>query len=299
MTRRRSRRALLRAGAVAVAGLAGCVGSLDIPDGVRRQSETTHRSPTETSDPSETPSTTRSATTRDPTVELDTIDVRSSFFYLTTPDSLDVEVVEATQFVFVRVRPRTDAPRPSDFALAADDRYFWGTLAPGKVGGPHRLSEFGPVYRAGKRRSGWVAFEVPNPLDADEVALTYDDWRWSLDEDRLAALRAPPPDFELVSFEAPEEVAHDESFDVTAVVENAGEGDGVFRVSLNQAGPAYAPHRAAIEVPAGERRERTWTFGESVSRETERVNLRLESAVADRDTSVEVLGGTTPDSAVN
>ncbi|NEU57059.1 hypothetical protein [Halorussus sp. MSC15.2] len=299
MTRRRSRRALLRAGAVAVTGLAGCVGSLDIPDDGRRQSDTTRSSPAETSPAGETQSTTESETTRAPTVELDPIDVRSSFFYLTTPDSLDVEAVEATQFVFVRVRPRTDAPRPSDFALVADDRHFWGTLAPGDVGGPHRLSEFGSVYRAGKRRSGWVAFEVPNPLDAEAVALTYDDWRWSLDEDRLAALRAPPPDFELVSFEAPEEVAHDESFDATVVVENAGEGDGVFRASLNQAGPAYAPHRAAVEVPAGERRERTWTFGDSVTRKTERVNLRLESAVTDRETSVEVLGGTTPDSAVN
>lgn len=299
MTRRRSRRALLRTGAVAVAGLAGCVGSLRDADDVRSPSETTRRSRHETVTGDETRSTTDAPTTRVPAVELDPIDVRSSFFYLSTPDSLGVEAVEATQFVFVEVRPRTDSPRPSDFALVADDRHFWGTLAPGDVGGPHRLSEFGPVYRAGKRRSGWVAFEVPNPLDAEEVALTYDDWSWSVGETDLADLRAPPADFELVSFDAPQEVSHDESFDVSLVVENAGEEDGVFRASLNQAGPTYAPHRAEVRVPESERRERTWTFGESVVPGTERVNLRLESAVADRETTVEVVGGTTPDSAMN
>ena len=285
MTRRRSRRALLRTGALAVTGIAGCVGGLDDgPDGTetesRRTAETTDRRMTRTSG---TP------TTEAPAVELEPVGVRSSFFYLETPDTLGVEADEGTQFAFVLVRPRTDTPRPSDLALVADGRHFWGTLAPGDVGGPRRLAELGSVYRAEDARAGWVAFEVPNPLDADEVALTYDGRDRSLGESVVSALRAPPADFELTSFEAPERVARGASFAVSAGVENVGEGDGVFRASLNELGPEYGPHRTSVAVPAGERRERAWTVGTSDSPDAERVRLGLDSVAGDREATVEMV----------
>ncbi|MFC7080574.1 hypothetical protein [Halorussus caseinilyticus] len=289
MTKRRNRRALLRT--VALTGLTGCVGNLR--DGDDEPPETTPRRPRETT-AEDGPRPTRESPTADvPVVDFVPVGVQSSFFYLTTPDSMDVEAVEGTQFAFVEVRPRTDSPPPSDFSLVVDDRHFWGTLAPGEMGGPHRLHELGPGYRADKNRSGWVAFEVPDPLDAETVELTYRGRDRPVDEEVVADLRSPPADFELVSFDVPEQVAHDESFDASLVVENVGEGDGIFRASLNQAGPTYSPNRAKMRVPAGARRERTWTFGEYVTSGTERVRLHLRSAVADRETTVEVLGKAT------
>ncbi|WP_435178289.1 hypothetical protein [Halorussus sp. AFM4] len=291
MTRRRSRRALLRAGALAATGLAGCVGELDDwPDGTeteRRRSDETIGSP-------ETRSTTPEPTTEAPAVELEPVAVRSSFFYLDGPQTVGVEAEEGTQFAFVRVRPRTDSPRPSDVALVADDRHFWGTVAPGDVGGPRRLTGLGSVYRAGEDRPGWVAFEVPNPLDAEEVALTYDGRDRSLGDAAVSALRAPPADFELAAFDAPDRVAPGASFDVSAEVENVGEGDGVFRASLNELGPVYGPNRASVAVPADESRERTWTVDASDSPDAERVRLELDSVAGVRKATVAVVGDTGP-----
>jgi hypothetical protein len=226
-------------------------------------------------------------------VEFVPVGVQSSFFYLTSPDSMAVATTERTQFVFVEVRPRTDSPPPSDFALAADDRRFWGTLAPGDVAGPHLVYELGSGYRSGEVEPGWVAFEVPNPLDADEIALAYQGRREPLGEEFLAELRTPPADFEVVSFDAPEEVDHDESFEVSVTVENVGETAGTFRACLNQSGPTFVPRPVELSIPAGERREETWTFDDSVSAESQHLDLRLESPAEVRTAGVEVVGGTT------
>jgi hypothetical protein len=226
-------------------------------------------------------------------VEFVPVGVQSSFFYLTSSDSMAVATAEETQFVFVEVRPRTDSPPPSDFALVADDRRFWGTLAPGNVAGPHLVYELGSGYRSGEVEPGWVAFEVPDPLDADEIALAYQGRRESFDEELLDELRTPPADFELVSFDAPAEVDHDESFEVSVTVENVGETEGTFRACLNLSGPVFVPRPVEPSIPAGERREETWAFGDRVSPGTEQVGLRLESTAETRTASVAVVGGTT------
>ncbi|WP_137286830.1 DUF4352 domain-containing protein [Halorussus salinisoli] len=293
MIRSRGRRALLQSGVVAIAGLAGCVGGLRDGDDEPNETETTRRRPSETTTVDRNRSSTGTPPGEPSAVEFVPVGVQSSFFYLTTPDSMDVEAVEGTQFVFVEVYPQTDSPPPSDFSLVADGRHFWGTLAPGEVGGPNRLSELGPGYRADETGSGWVAFEVPNPLDAEEVELAYRGRSQRVDETILADLRAPPADFEVVSFDAPEQVVHDESFEVSLTVENVGESDGVFRASLNQAGAMYSPNRAEIRVPAGERRERAWTFGEYLPSGTGRARFHLRSADTDREAVIEVVEGAT------
>ncbi len=267
-------------------GVAGCLGGLDgWPDGTGTES---HR-PDNTTEGQGTRRTTDTPTAEAPAVELDPVGVRSSFFYLESPDAVGVEADDGVQFAFVRVRPRTDSPRPSDLALVADGRHFWGTLAPGDVGGPRRLTDLGSVYRAAEASAGWVAFEVPNPLDADAVALTYDGRDRSLGASVVSALRAPPADLELTGFDAPERVARGASFDVSVGVENVGEGDGVFRASLNELGPEHGPHRTSVAVPAGERRERTWTVDAPDSPDAERVRLGLDSVAGDRETTVEVV----------
>lgn len=293
MTRPRSRRALLHTGALAVGSLAGCLDGLGDSSTERPATASETEPPSGTAATSSEPETpaseTETETTEAPAVELAPVGVQSSFFYLATPDTMAVATPEGTQFAFVEVRPQTDSPPPSDFSLVADGRRFWGTLAPGEVGSPHRLSELGSSYRSGRSDSGWVAFEVPEPLDAEEISLTYRGRAWSLADGLVADLRDPPADFELVSFDAPEQVARDESFEMSLTVENSGAGDGVFRVSLNQTSPSVVPHRATLSVPAGERRDWSWSLGEYASQETESLDFRLESAAARRETTVEIV----------
>lgn len=292
MTGSRSRRALLRTGALAVGGLAGCVGSLgDASDDGPSATRTTPPDGTPTTGRNGTRTTGASPTTARPSVELVPVGVQSSFFYRATPDSVDVEAVEGVQFAFVEVRPRTASPPPSDFALVADGRRYWGTLAPGDAGGPNRLAELGSGYRYENADSGWVAFEVPDPLDAGEVVVAHDGRRWPVGEDLLAALRTPSADFELASFDAPGEVAADGALEASFAVENVGGTDGTFRASVNSAGPTYAPRRTAVRVAAGERRQQTVRVGVRPDAGTERVDLRFRSAVADREATVEVVGG--------
>jgi hypothetical protein len=294
MTRNRSRRALLRTGALAVGSLAGCVGSLGDrgdggDDGSTPTATTRERSAADGTSRTET--ATESPTTARPSVEFAPVGVQSSFFYLTSPDSMDVEAVDGVQFAFVEVRPRTASPPPSDFALVADGRHYWGTLAPGDAGGPNRLVELGPGYSYEDADPGWVAFEVPDPLDAAEVVLAHDGRTRPVGDDLLAALRTPPADFELVSFDAPEEVSPGDPFEVSFAVENVGEADGTFRASVNQSGPTDVPHRAEFRVPAGTRRERTVRFDGDSNAEADAVGLQFRSAVADRETTVEVVSG--------
>lgn len=296
----RSRRALLRTGALAVGSLAGCVGSLgdandDGPSATRTTTRngppTTNRDGPRTTGRNGTRTAGESPTTARPAVELVPVGVQSSFFYRATPDSVDVEAVEGVQFAFVEVRPRTASPPPSDFALVADGRRYWGTLAPGDAGGPNRLAELGSGYRYENADPGWVAFEVPDPLDAEEVAVARDGRRWSVGADLLASLRTPSADFELASFDTPDEVAVDGAVEASFAVENVGGTDGTFRASVSPAGPTYPSHRTAVPVAAGERRQRTVRIGVRPNAETERVDLRFRSAVADREATVEVVGG--------
>ncbi|WP_276301140.1 hypothetical protein [Halorussus lipolyticus] len=294
MTRPRNRRALLRTGVLAMGGLAGCIGGLG-----EGPAETTSERRTATGDDSsatvgtDKPAETDTATAGPSAVEFVPVGVQSSFFYCPSPDSVAVVTAEETQFAFVQVRPQTDSPPPSDFSVVADGRRFWGTLAPGDVAGPHRVYELGSGYHSGEVEPGWVAFEVPNPLDADDIALAYQDRRESVGAGLAADLREPPAEFGLVSFDAPETVAHDETFEVSLTVENVGESAGVFRASLNQLGPTYAPYPAELSVPAGERREETWSFGDHISAETDEIVLRLELPADRRRANVEVVGGTT------
>lgn len=318
VTRPWSRRALLRTGAAALGGFAGCVGGRDddsnTPTSTAATSTTTEegaREGTKTGTPDSTTKRPPTETTRQRAVELVPAGVQSSFFYRRTPRSLDVGAVEGRQFAFVTVRPRTGSPPPSNFALVADDHHFWGSLAPGDVGGPTRLVERGRSYQYEEADPGWVAFEVPNPLDAEAVVLTHDGRKHPVGEDFLAALRAPPADFELLGVEMSDRVAPDESFEVAVRVKNVGATSGIFRACLDVVESTRPPRRSAFAVPAGEQREWAWTLDAptgnqdstssasqhgttsasqngTTSASQESIHVRFRSAVADRVTAVTV-----------
>ncbi|MFC4552552.1 hypothetical protein, partial [Halorussus sp. GCM10023401] len=226
--------------------------------------------------------------------------VQSSFVYLTTPDSMDVHAPDGTQFAFVDVRLRASStseslPTTPEFALVADGRRFSPTTEPGPTYNPWAVAERGPPYDPDETTTGWVCFELPNPLDAESAALTYPAAGRTVSESLGAAARsalaAPPTEFELAAFAAPASAGRDESFDVSVTAENVGETDGVFRGSLNQESPTYAPYPFALSIPAGERRTWTRTFGRHLGGDVDRMDFDLRTPVGDREASVTVASG--------
>ena len=303
MTGPRNRRALLRTGALALsAGLAGCGGGLgdgtgDVPDSTTTETET----------PPTTKRTTRTTasetTAAEPPLVVEDVRVQSSFVHLTTPDSAGVAAPEGTQFVFAEVAVGVVSselvpPSPDGVSLAGDDWRFNGTTTPGPTYDAYQLYRREPAYDLGENRGGWVAFEVPNPLDASEVALTYESNGRTFSEplaaETVAALAEPPAEFELVGFDAPESVEQYESFEVSVAVENASERDGVFRAVLNQTYPTYGPYPIEGAVPAGERREWTETFSVRIpdGRDTAAA-FRLLTPGEKREAAVEAAAETT------
>jgi len=287
MTSPRSRRALLGSVAVGVVGLAGCAG-----DGDAGPASTT-RAARETTTPDETAGD-GAATDRAP-IALDGVDVRSSFLYLTHPDAAGVAAPKGTQYVFADVRPTAVDAVPPEYdalTLAAGDGRFDATPSPGPAASPPEVLVDERPYDPDERGAGWVAFAVPEPLDTDRVALTYEaDGRafsHAFDADAVESLADAPPRFELVDADAPESVAPGDSFEVSVVVENAGEADGVFRAALNQTRPLYAPNAVELAVPAGERREWTDAVGHGLDADTDRASFELVAPGESRELSVAV-----------
>lgn len=300
MTARRNRRALLRTGALAVsAGLAGCVGGLgDEADDASDSTTETRTSPTRDT----TRTTEAESTTAEPPLAVVDVRVQSSFVHLTTPDSADVSAPEGTQFVFADVQQTesgASAPPKDAFALVADDRRFDGTLVPGSAGSPSRLYWQGPAYDPDERETGWIAFEIPERLDADEVVLTYESegrtFSESLDSEVSESLAEPPAEFELIDFGHPESVERYGRFELSVTVENVGEGDGVFRAALNQTHPLYAPHVVERRIPAGERGEWDRASSWSLHRDAKQAQFELLTPREKREATVEIATETTDD----
>lgn len=110
----------------------------------------------------------------------------------------------------------------------------------------------------------WVAFEVPRPFEGSPELVVRDTAgdvrrRWSLPRSTAAAMRRPPPQFDVVEFTLPDSIDAGAPIDLSLTVENAGAGEGVFRGVVNRSWPAYGPWDALDErsIPAGERE--TWT----------------------------------------
>lgn len=298
-----SRRTLLHTGALALVGGAGCTAGLGGDDS--SENESSEPSPVATTGTTEEAATTvgqrTSRTTTaatEPPLAVENVAVQSSFFYGNHPDAAAVAGREATQFAFVElalVGSLQHLPSPEDIVLAADGRDFTGTLAPASTDGAWELHDRGRPYRVEPIQSGWVAFEVPAPLDADQVALAYESngRRFSapLDGEVIERLARPPAEFEVVAFDTPESVERGESFEMSVAVENASGVDGRFRAVLNRSRPSYAYRLVELEVPAGERREWTGRSDWSV-RDSAEARFTLLTPGDDSDATVEIGPGT-------
>lgn len=301
MTGPRTRRALLQTTALALVGTAGCTGGLDDAAEDEASSSTTSGTTRTTAEEPPTDRTTdETATTlTEPLLAVEDVQIQSSFFYNNYPDAAAVAARKGTQFVFVELQlvgSLEYLPSPNKIALTADDRRFEGTLAPGSSDGAWELRDRGQAYDTEPIQSGWVAFEVPAPLDAEQIALTYESggrtFSESLDSETVEALARPPAEFEVVAFDFPESIRSGESFEVSVVVENTSEVEGVFRAVLNQSRPSYTYHIIELAVPASERREWTrssdWNVGDA-----EQARFTLLTPLGKRDATVEVVPETT------
>lgn len=242
----------------AVVPLAGCLGDDDSPSSGTDPTRTETATTAERSTPAggETAVTVaESATVGGGSATLETVATTESFVHFTTPDSKGVSA--AQQYVFGQVALDGVSPTEDGFVLdvgststTPSGRYAYrDTLVDGESITSYRADEGG----------GWLLFEVPESLDADEgrleLSVDGETVAWTLPSAVLASLRRAPPSFDLRDFTV-EPAASRSSATFAATVENTADVDGSFRAALNQSGPGYAP-LATVEVPVG--------AGESVS----------------------------------
>ena len=264
-TRRRTLRAL---GATALgASLAGCPSGDGAPTDDPGDEENDD-SPTDEGDDE-----------RSDGVTVQSVAVRPEVVTLNTPDSYGVYGGRSSQYVVVEVVVDSpDEHPPESFAVEAD-RTYDATTDIGDGGG--FLADFDTAYgNRGSEESGWLAFSLPKPLEAETATLTWEGASHEFGEAALERLRRPPASFD-VRFEAPDAVTPGETVTATVTAENTGDVDGTFVGALNRVGPriAYAPEAAIVlDVPSGE--SASWEFEHDLefryeNREDPRMRLHL------------------------
>ena len=189
-TRRRTLRTL---GATALgASIAGCSSGDDAPTDDPGDEENDD-SPTDEGDDE-----------RSDGVTVQSVTVRPEVVTLNTPDSYGVYGGRSSQYVVVEVAVDSpDEHPPESFAVEADGTYDATT----DIGdGDGFLANFDTAYgNRGSEESGWLAFSLPKPLEAETATLTWEGASNEFGEATLERLRRPPASFD-VRFEAPDAV---------------------------------------------------------------------------------------------
>ena len=60
-----------------------------------------------------------------------------------------------------------------------------------------RLRNYDGAYGRESAAAGWIAFEVPNPLDTEGATITWPGGEYALDDRAVERPSHPPTDFEL------------------------------------------------------------------------------------------------------
>lgn len=215
------------------------------------------------SDATATDETTTDGTTDDgayPGLTVDSLGVTPEYVASNSPDSIGTYGDRGEQYVIAAVSAEGSPPPPlSEFALTAGGETFAPDDDVGGMG--ERLWDYDRPYGRDGVTAGWVAFEVPKPLDADRAAMTWTGGEYALDTAAVERLSRPPTDFEVREFDAPDSMALDEMVTATLTVENVGDANGTFVAAVNRTGPriAYTPEATlSLAVPAGE--TATWEY---------------------------------------
>lgn len=241
----------------------------------------------------ETPTRDRS----DDAVAVEHARVRPAVVALNSPDSYGVYGQRTEQYLIAGIA--VDDPTeytPEEFAVQTPDSTYEATTDIGESRG--RVASFGDAYGVGDGEAGWLAFEVPKPLDSETATLVWDGGDYAFGPAVIEQLNRPPTAFE-VSFETPDSVALGEEVTATATIQNVGDDDGTFVGALNRVGPriAYAPETAIVrEIAAGDTEEwtHTYSFGDPKIAELEdprvRLHLRSQEEHITRETAIETDG---------
>ncbi len=282
------RRELLAAVGVGIAGFAGCLedstapGSGETPDaGTDEPPDSDTDEPTDSS----TDAPAGTGTVRDVLVTPEVV-------ALDSPDSIGTFGSREQQYVVATVvADGSSGPAAEEFALTADgETYAAGTEIAEYA---DVLTDRGRPYSPAENPEGWIAVQVPKPLDVEEAAITWPDGERALGEEALARLRRPPTTFEVRSFDVPETAAIDETITVPVTVENRGDAAGTFVGALNLVQPLYAPEGSIrLDVPAGETGtwEREFEVDASRYPEGSSIGFRLKWRDDSLDRTVEVRG---------
>lgn len=167
----------------------------------------------------------------DQRVALDGITVRDSAFLEGWMGPSGAAGGAGRRFVFCAVNLGGGSSVPSFELRVDDDRYESTSLA------DYHFYAMGVRVDGLRRPSthrdappGWLAFEVPAPLDTEDAAIVANslDREWGLFADALDALDAPKASFALRQFSVPEDGGT-----VRLVVENDGDVDGTCRVAVD------------------------------------------------------------------
>ncbi|MFB6140469.1 MAG: hypothetical protein ABEJ26_08555 [Halosimplex sp.] len=281
LTRRRLLGALGASLIGGAAGLSGCLGDAstdDEPNGGRAGDG----SPTETPTPAQSPSGTvgsdrPTGTTDGPTPTeassgadlVREVAVAPGLVAPDSPDSYGVYGDRGEQYVIAVLDGRGTAEPPAvdEFALVADgeSRAFTNEIGHGNWA----LFDYGEAYSPGDNKSGWLIANVPKPLDAESVSLTWPGGSHPLGDDALTELRRSPAAFAVRSFETPERADPGDDVTVTVSVENISGVDGTFVAALNRSGPLVASlPEAGIRLPVAAGETETWTFEHTVRDES-------------------------------
>ncbi|MFD1514244.1 hypothetical protein [Halomarina rubra] len=249
-----SRRDALRIGGttlLSLTPLAGCVGQSGMP---------------ETEPPTE--STTSPRTTQVPpedraAVRLTGPTVAPELVALNSPDSITTYGDRGRQFLVLDATVESgSAPVYSAFELRTESKTYESAPDAGYQG---MIWNRGQRYEY-ERESGWLAFDLPKPLDTEHATVRWPGGDYRLDRSVLDRLNRPPTSFEVREFSAPESVDNYQQATLTVRIANTGDRSGTFVGALNRIGPAvaYSPEVALEQrIPAGE--SATWTYSHTPS----------------------------------
>jgi hypothetical protein len=220
-----TRRRCLAAVGLGLVGLAGCLSDSGVPGG----------------DGTDDTSTTDDGTTDDGTTDDSPSDVtvtnpvvRKAVTHYSWPGSTEILEPEDEQFVVATVEGPEDAVAP-DFTLEAGGEAFSPDV---DVTGRHDATlagRGGGSVLQNEAASGYLAFRVPSPLDADEARIVRDDDADAtpLPDDELATLGRPAAEFEVDSLDLPDAVERPAVVDVSLSVTNVGDVDGRFLAGVH------------------------------------------------------------------
>ncbi len=193
---------------------------------------------------------------------IDDVTVAPEIVVLDSPDSIGTLGERGDQFLLASAASTGDgSPDCDEFALETGGETYGSVDAVDgrRVTQLWNVEERGTLY--GDDQAGWLLFQCPKPLDADDAAITWPGGEYALDDGVAAELARPTTTFEVVEYGGPETIAVGEEIPITLTVRNTGDADGTFVGGLNIAGGrvAHAPETAVrLEVPAGE--TATWSY---------------------------------------